>query len=514
MALDKSLYIHSGRDGVLGDTSEADVQAMVAGLKDSPKVAIHVHGGLVSKQDALANAAILAPAYIAAGVRPIFIAWESSFLETVKNNLHEIDQEALFKALVKRLLQYAIGKLTQIEQAKAVGGVHPPNDIEVATELAKRRTGNTPYGDVLPAAISELSDQERKAFEAFLASDAQFQVAARDVLATMHPTRVDDTSKGVTARVRGSAKTLMSAEVLEELGSDFINQTDARGLISTAKFIQKAGIILVRVVKRLSNGRDHGVYTTVVEEVLRELYLDNVGRFIWGSMKKETIDTFQVDPNGKARAGTTLVRELGALMQAGHKPEISVVGHSCGAVYGCNLLHYIAELRRTQAYPIPADFRLKNLLLLAPACSFEMFGKVLDDHDKVSLFEHFRMYALSDELESGYWEVPVVYPRSLLYFVSGVVETEATMPANDLPLLGMQRYYKSADIYNDAALSRVRKFVLEGGNQRQAIWSLDPRSDGLAADSDRHGGFDDLSWKDGRPGKTMGSVLHVLSKGW
>lgn len=514
MALDKSLYIHSGRDGILGDTSEADVQALVAGLKGSGKVAIHVHGGLVSKQDALANAEILAPAYIAAGVRPIFIAWESSLLETVRNNLHEIDKEAIFKALVKRLLQYAVGKLTQVGEAKSVGAIVIPNDIEVATELAKRQTRDTPYGDVERAATSELSDAERKAFEASLTADTQFQVAAREVLATMHPAQVDETSKGVTATVRGSAKTLMSADVLEELGSDFKTQADAKGLISTAKFIQKAGLILVRVVKRMSNGRDHGVYTTVVEEVLRELYLDNVGRFIWGSMKKDTLDAFQIGESGQARAGATLVRELCALMQAGHRPEISFVGHSCGAVYGCNLLQYIAELRRTQAYPIPADFRLKNLLLLAPACSFEMFGKVLDEHDKGSLFEHFRMYALSDELESGYWEVPVVYPRSLLYFVSGVLETEATKPANDLPLLGMQRYYKSADVYNDAPLNRVRRFILEGGSQRQSVWALDPRADGLGADSDRHGGFDDLKWNDGRTGKTMESVLHVLSKGW
>jgi pimeloyl-ACP methyl ester carboxylesterase len=514
MALDKSLYIHSGGDGVLGETSEADVQALVSGLKGSSKVAFHVHGGLVSKKEALANAEILAPAYIAAGIRPIFVAWESGFLETVRNNLQEIDKEAIFKALVKRLLQYAIGKLTQIGEAKAVGGIQTPKDTEVGIELQKRLANTTPYGSVANAAPSELSDAERKAFEAFLAADTQFQKAVADVAASLQPTTVEDTSKGVTARVRGSAKTLMSADVLEELAADVKSRSDARGLISTAKLIQKAGLILVRIVKRLHSGRDHGVYTTVVEEVLRELYVDNVGSFIWGAMKKDTLDTFQSGAPGKPRAGTTLMRELCALMQAGHKPDISFVGHSAGSIYGCNMLSYIADLRRTQAYPIPADFRLKNLVLLAPACGFDVFGKVLDEHEKQPLFDHFRMFALSDELESGYWEVPVVYPRSLLYFVSGIVETEGGKRTFDLPLLGMQRYYKAADVYKDPALERVRKFVLAGGGERQAVWSLDPRTDGLGSDSIRHGGFDDLKWPDGRVGKTMESVRHILSKGW
>jgi hypothetical protein len=515
MSLDKGLYIHSGQDGVLGETSEADVQALVDALEDHQKVVIHLHGGLVSKEAALSNAEKLAPAYIEAGIRPVFIAWESSFLETIRNNLHEIDKEALFGALVKRLLQYAVGKLTQVEDAKSgVGGIHPPKDLDVSIEMNKRSSGQLPYGSIATPAPSELSKAERDAFERALASDQQFQQAVKNIIADRQATNIEDTSKGVSATVRGSGQTLLSAAVLDELAEDSKSRADAKGLITTARLIQMAGAILVRVVKRLHSGRDHGVYATVVEEVLRELYVDNVGAFIWGAMKQETLDTFEAGAPGLPRAGYTLMRKLGALMSAGHKPEISIVGHSAGAIYACHFLKHLAEVRRSQPYPIPHDFCLKNLLLLAPACGFDLFEQVLDEHEKQKLFDSFRMFALGDERESNYWEVPLVYPRSLLYFVSGVVEEVGGKGAFDLPLVGMQRYYTKLDVYKDGAIQRVRKFLATSADRRQEVWSLDTRTHGLGSDAETHGGFDDLKWSDGRSAKTMESVFHVLSRGW
>jgi hypothetical protein len=59
------------------------------------------------------------------------------------------------------------------------------------------------------------------------------------------------------------------------------------------------------------------------------------------------------------------------------------------------------------------------------------------------------MFALTDKAERKYFEVPVIYKGSFLYFVSGLCEED---PDADKPLLGMQRYrsgkppYKGADI--------------------------------------------------------------------
>ena len=53
--------------------------------------------------------------------------------------------------------------------------------------------------------------------------------------------------------------------------------------------------------------------------------------------------------------------------------------------------------------------------------------------------------------------MPVLYPRSLLYFVSGVTEA-----VDDCPLAGMQRYYAAP--YDDATrfpeIDYVRKAAL------------------------------------------------------
>jgi hypothetical protein len=110
MPLDKSLYVHTGKDGILEGTSEDDVRAIFANLESTPKIVLHIHGGLVSKETAMDKAERLAPAYQAAGVRPVFLVWESGFLETISNNLHEINGEKIYSLIVKRVLKFVVGK--------------------------------------------------------------------------------------------------------------------------------------------------------------------------------------------------------------------------------------------------------------------------------------------------------------------------------------------------------------------------------------------------------------------
>lgn len=45
--------------------------------------------------------------------------------------------------------------------------------------------------------------------------------------------------------------------------------------------------IAYRVIRRHVRGRDHGFYPTVVEELLRELYLANLGAWVWDQMKEK-----------------------------------------------------------------------------------------------------------------------------------------------------------------------------------------------------------------------------------
>lgn len=513
MPLDKKFYIHTGKDGILEDTTEDEVRALVADLKEAPKLVVHLHGGLISQAAALEKAERLAPAYQAAGARPVFMVWESGLLETIANNLHEINKEKIFSFIVKRVLKHAVGKLANINGSKASGQLPLPKDIEVSKEFNKRLTekpdGEVPYGNFKPQGLDELTEAERKRFEDSLATDPEFQNEVQAIVDTAKPEEIESTSKGIIVKRRKSTSTLMSPEVVDELVADAAEK-EGKGIFSSAAMIVKAGQILWRVIERFRHGRDHGLYTTVVEEVLREFYVANVGSAIWGMMKQDTEDTFANVGQQPTRAGWFFVQELGKLMQEGHRPEVSVVAHSAGAVYASHLLAHLAWARADQNHPLPNDFRLKHLIFLAPACSFTLFDRVLVGHRQSPLFDHFRMFSLSDDLEAGYWEIPAVYPRSLLYCISGVLEQENRQSAQDLPLLGMQRYFTTAETYQQPEVERVCEWLALATDKRSEVWSEANRGDGLWSDAVKHGGFDSTEERK----KTIESIQHILKSGW
>jgi hypothetical protein len=512
MLLEKKFYVHTGTDGILEDTSEADVQALVATLANTPKVLVHLHGGLVSKAAAMEKAERLLPAYQAAGAHPVFMVWESGFFETVRNNLSEINKEEIFALLVKLVLKYAVGKLTDIGGARASGQLVMPKDIEVAKEFNKRFKNEVPFANIKPVPnIQELNDAERKRFEDALATNPDFQNEVQAVVngATPEQEKEVTTSKGVTALHRKSSQTLMSPEVIEELVAD-AEAKEGKGIFSTAGIILKAGKILTRVINRFLDKRDHGLYTTVVEEVLREFYVANLGSVIWSMMKKDTADTFANFGKSPTRAGWFFVQELGKLFKEGHRPEVSVVAHSAGAIYASHLLAHLDWARKDQDHPLPKNFKLKNLIFLAPACSFTLFDDVLTRHHQAPLFDHFRLFALSDQLEAGYWEVPVVYPRSLLYLVSGIVEKDSEESAFDLPLVGMQRYFTETEVYQQPEVQRARQFLAEAADKRAEVWSEANRGCGLISDAIHHGGFDSTTERT----QTITSIQYILQTGW
>jgi hypothetical protein len=274
--------------------------------------------------------------------------------------------------------------------------------------------------------------------------------------------------------------------------------------------IVKAGQILWRVIDRFRCGRDHGLYTTVVEEVLREFYIANVGSTIWGMMKKDTEDTFSNFGQQPTRGGWFFVQELGKVMKDGHRPEVSIVAHSAGAIYASNLLAHLAWAHAEQNHPLPDDFRLKNLIFLAPACNFTLFDRALISHRQTPLFDHFRMFSLSDKLEAAYWEVPGVYPRSLLYFVSGVVERENGKSTQDLPLVGMQRYFELTDIYQQPEVERMRHLLALAPDKRSEVWSESNGGEGLWSDAVKHGAFDSTEERN----TTIKSIQHIPKSGW
>ena len=172
------------------------------------------------------------------------------------------------------------------------------------------------------------------------------------------------------------------------------------------------------------------MYITISEEVLRDLYVDKLGGLLWNQMKKDTGDAFLQTTAG----GALLLQQLAVM--AAETParvfdRITLVGHSTGAVFICNLLDKAAEL-------LP-DYQF-DVIFLAPAVTHERFASTLSAN--AGTIRHFRQFAMTDVLEGRDSIVPIVYPHSLLYFVSGLLEWSADADALiDEPLVGMEEVH-------------------------------------------------------------------------
>src|SRR4030095_4743364 len=132
---------------------------------------------------------------------------------------------------------------------------------------------------------------------------------------------------------------------------------------------------------------------------------------------------------------------------------ISSVGHSAGCIYAGNLLSYLYRARLVPASPwhgIP--FQVDKLVFLAPAATCKVLAGVLMKHDAAPLFRAFRMYSLTDTDKKGYYEVPVLYPGSLLYIISGLLESVDDKGTGDMPLTGMQRYARTSHPFTEPAV--------------------------------------------------------------
>jgi hypothetical protein len=95
-----------------------------------------------------------------------------------------------------------------------------------------------------------------------------------------------------------------------------------------------------------------------------------------------------------------------------------------------------------------------------------------------------------------------VYTRSLLYFISGVLEGEA-----DMPLAGMHRYHSGIKPYNTPLLDEVRTFLTENVNHLVLSDSAKIRPEslpGFRSSSLTHGGFDDDPF-------TRASLKHIIA---
>lgn len=483
------------------DGKPSDIDHIFEQLAASGKnrLVIHFHGGLVDRKNGLAAANYLSthalpgpnpPAYD--GAFPIYFIWESGAIHEITSVLLDVAKEEIYKLLLERVTQFSLGKLGQAPGSR--GTLVPESKFVVKPELLKQE--GVPFEDVDTDAMPEdetLRPGEEQQFITYLQSDPQYQKLVAQIAASLQPQE-----EGARGPAPTPALTRMLPDVFEGMDVPPEGAMQARGSLAIGaalKIALRAATVLARVIVRFAKKRAHGVQGTIVEEILRAFYIGPLGEKVWGKMKDDTAAAFGTGPNF---GGSLFLAKLRDYWAANPNLKVTLVGHSAGAVYVCNFL--------TASEPLMPD-RNYDVAFLAPACDFEIFHECLDQHsDRINTF---RMFSMDDQREQAEWLLEDfaiarrLYPGSLLYFISGVLESES-----DHPIVGMQRYYSGVKPYDAVAfpnIAAVAKYMaLTAGDQ---VWSPSAAdaAAGFRTNSSRHGDFDNDDL-------TLESLAEMLSK--
>ena len=491
--------VHMENGRLTPDTPYTVVQQIVNDAVDHGKIVLHFHGGLVSKKDGEKIADFLTPEYQQAGAYPIFPVWESSLLETITNNMGKLASELFFRILLKRIRSIVKRKLLQTEGGRSSSSL-PDIDFSDDDTAIDKALDNKDIS-LLPAEsaidknnIALISDAEKSTLELELESDALLREIVNMVsngLRDPEAIKKDMASRSAEP-VYGSSETLMDPDVLEKLIDR--PSPDKRGILKLGKVAIAIIKVAANVIKRFVNDRDHGLHATILEEILREFYVANIGGIIWSTMKQDTKDSFGDDK--KVFGGTAILSEISKRIQAGDLPSVILIGHSTGAVY---ISHFIETAEKL----IPGGFKF-DIVLLAPASTFELTTDTLVKHK--NRISNIRMFTMDDSYEKAdilVKKIPILYPHSLLYFVSGVVEDES-----DMPIIGMQRFYDD-NIFTAAKFPKVDKFRKYMMNINDSIsWSVETtKGPGKQTAATSHGDFDNDP-------TTLLSLKHIIKNGF
>src|SRR5579859_513855 len=455
-----------------------DVDDLFAQLRAqaAAHLVIYFHGGLTAEQDGLTQANQLMPFFgDRLGAYPLFFLWETGGGDIVAGTLQQIGQEPLFVRLRDIVIQFTLGKLQAPSATRDLSP--PPGPDAVAQETARDRVApDAPTVGGRPT-LAPVDAVDAAQLQAHLQADPAYQAAVAQVQASLAPPA--DGTRDLLPTPAPAPPTLLSQDVQDALRAE--DAAGTRDLGGGSLFLAgQAVAIFGRTVARLQAGTDHGVYCTVVEELLRALYADKIGTAYWDAVKARARDSFAPNDGlaGDAlHGGRYLLERLAAYLAAADHPplQVSLIGHSAGAIYVCHLL--------AAAHPLlPAGFQFAHVVFLAPAANLDLFtGTVLAHPEQIATF---RMYALADAVEARDELAGPLYPRSLLYLVSGTFEA-----APDTPLVGMARYYSGQPPYDTPPLQAARAYLLATTPPR-AVWAVTTdAAPGYGSSAHHHMGF-------------------------
>lgn len=459
-------------------TLPADIDAMFVRyeVRKEKRIAIFFHGGLVSETAGITAARNIAPHIENSGCAPICMVWETGLVETITTNLSKINQTKLFNRLLKILLKKISEKVTVSDPLGRGVGAAGLTDEEIITELSQPipfqefSRVNTAAGGRGPGSIEDLTGIS-------LVLEAELRDELRPLVE--NDAGFVDAIKNTKLSVDGDG-----------------NEAGSRGIVSVAVFVEHAAKIAYRVIKRLVEKTDHGFYSTVVEEILREFYVAELGAWVWKAMKDKASEMWKSNAGKQGlnqHVGRYLLEKLISYKVKYPDTQISLIGHSAGAIAICYFLNNVAASS--------SPFELEHVILMAPACRTDLFEKEVINTQ--SRFKDIRIFTMNDEYECKDVLIPFVYTRSLLYLISGILEDEGA--SSDAYILGLERHIRYFSPYNIDGLKKCHEYLYSAGVQRVSFSVAVRGVAGMETEAQKHGDFDNDA-------ATLRSIENILKQ--
>jgi len=491
--------------------TRADVSATFAAFQaqtETNRLALFFHGGLVDRASGQQSGAYQYEDYKDL-VFPLFFIWESGFFEVLAHHLPLIFAETIFGRIVYHATALVSSKNPSAGGnggSDAIGPMAPSAD---------------PSGSVSGQIVVSSADID--AFMSAIKNDEAIQHEAVAIARTSQSVDTLLSADTNTPSLQLSPRTYMSPEVVSAIRGAFVqaNRSSIQtadgldavpfsigGAIQAAWAVAKAAVpVILNCIRRFIAKRDHGITCTIVEEVLRALYLANMGSSIWEEMKNETEDAFGADSN--VYGGTAVIESLCALLKQKPATVITLVGHSTGAIYIGNFLRHVDLALRSKG-DAATTF---DIILMAPANTMDFYAtNYINRVRGVRIFQMQDATEQQDHLMSkdvGPADPSIlgkVYPRSLLYLVSGICEYfegqggtgPHALDGDDMPILGMDRYSAQTGIFDSAdypsvAQIRAQFTVAPPAAPTKFVRVLSPTAetpdDGYRSTALKHGNF-------------------------
>jgi hypothetical protein len=466
--LDPLFYVNVGKGGTFKKSGEyfttaaqADAIGKHIEAQGIESLVLYFHGGLVSEKSGMGGAELMKKKFHDTTKKRhvVSFVWETGPLEVVTQNVDSFFKQDLIKKILFKVIKLAAKKLDVPVGNRGAGGYL--SDAAIQAELSKP----IPF-----------QNDERDLY-----SRGGFDVAASDDSTLLNTLQIE----------AGVVFTYNEKEELEHLDFKEIpnlknehkvqdSPEDKGGAIAIIKTIAKVAFM---VIKRYIRKTQHGFYPTIIEEILREFFVSDLGTWGWTEIKEKGREMFLPNDNltgdEKLHAGEYFLAAIDKYLATGKQLSITLIGHSAGSIAVAYLMEAIAKRYKR--------IRIKNLFFLAPACRVDLFRShvepVIGDGNTI---EKFRMFTMHQDYEVMDHCVPVLYTRSLLYMVSGLFEDEV-----DAKIMGLHEQFMSEDRYSDdrkfPELHKLKKFLF--ADKSRLVLSVDP-SNPCLSDAIKHGGFD------------------------